>query len=202
VIARTMNTNRNTELEAFELPGERLNHILDQIGFKQGRGRVAEFQNYLAEKSPGVFADLKYTTVRSWFQEHSPPMRKIDAAIQALQFEYKFRHDISQIKTWWKVGGFYPFVNESGEPAPSITDLQQEAKDNEEKLQFVIMSLVTEETGEHFKSLSSKDLVRLKDKVAQFAQDYSDPFKTDCPSDYLRMAIKAELSELLNKKKK
>jgi len=69
-------------------------------------------------------------------------MRKIDAAIQALQLEYKFRNDISQIKTWWKVGGFYPFVNKSGDTTPSITDLQQEVKDNEEKLQFVISHLL------------------------------------------------------------
>lgn len=197
-----MNTKRNTNTEAFESPGERLNHLLDQIGFKQGRGRVADFQSYLTEKSPGLFSDLKYTTVRSWFQEHAPPMRKIDAVIQALQKEYPFHHDISQIKTWWKVGGFYPFVNDSGDPSPSITDLQRDAKDNEEKLQFVVMSLVTEETGELFKSLSSQDLVKLKDKVVKFAQEFADPFKTECPSEYLRMAIRDELSAILDSKKK
>lgn len=202
VIARTMNTKRNTEHVAFDLAGDRLNHILDQIGFKQGRGRVVEFQSYLIDKAPNVFSDLKYTTVRSWFQEHSPPMRKIDAAMQALQHDYTFHHDISQIKTWWKVGGFYPFVNESSDPVPSINVLQQEATDNNEKLQFVVMSLVTEETGDLFNTLSSKDLIMLKDKVIHFAQDFSDPFKTDCPAEYLRMVIKAELSSLLSKQKK
>lgn len=194
-----MNMKTNTDAESFELSGDRLNHLLDQIGFKQGRGRVSEFQNYLAEKSPALFSDLKYTTVRSWFQEHSPPMRKIDAAIQALQYDYTFCHDISQIKTWWKLGGFYPFINKSGDPTPTITDLQQKTKDNEEKLQFVIMSLVTEETGELFKSFATKDLVRLKDKVVQFAQDYADPFKTECPSEYLRMIIREEMFAISNK---
>lgn len=197
-----MNTNRDTNTEAFELPGERLNHILDQIGFKQGRGRVADFQNFLTEQSPDQFPELKYTTVRSWFQEHAPPMRKIDAVMQALQQVYRFHHDISQIKTWWKVGGFYPFVGGSGEPTPSITELQQDAKDNEEKLQFVIMSLVTEETGDLFKSLSSQDLVIIKDRVVRFAQEFADPFKTECPSEYLRMAIRDELSVILDSKKK
>lgn len=196
-----MNTKRNTDTEAFESPGDRLNHILDQIGFKQGRGRVADFQIYLTETSPDLFSDLKYTTVRSWFQDHAPPMRKIDAIIQALQKEYPFHHDISQVKTWWKVGGFYPFISNTGEPTPTITDLQRDVKENEDKLQFVVMSLVTEETGEAFKSLSSHELVRLKDKAVKFAQEFADPFKTECPSDYLRMAIKDELSTILDSKK-
>ncbi|WP_444928308.1 hypothetical protein ACJJI4_24085 (plasmid) [Microbulbifer sp. TRSA002] len=197
-----MSTKRNTEHDAFGLAGNRLNHILDQIGFRQGRGRMAEFQSYLTDKAPNIFGDLKYTTVRSWFQEHSPPMRKIDAAIQALQYDYTFHHDVSHIKTWWKVGGFYPFVNEFGDPVPSINELQQEATDHNEKLQFVVMSLVTEETGELFRTLSSKELVMLKDKAVQFAQDFSDPFKTECPSEYLRIVIKAELSSLLKKQTK
>ncbi|MCG8330640.1 MAG: hypothetical protein MI974_23285 [Chitinophagales bacterium] len=198
-VERSMNTKRNINTETFELPGERLNHLLDQIGFKQGRGRVTNFQNYLTEKSPNLFSDLKYTTVRSWFQEHAPPMRKIDAVIQALKKEYQFHHDISLIKTWWKMGGFYPFISDSGELSPSITDLQKEVKDKEEKLQFLVMSLVTEETGELFKSLSSQDLVKLKDKVVKFANEFADPFEIECPSEYLRMAIRDELSAILGR---
>ena len=51
-------------------PGDRLNYLLDQIGFISGR--VEAFQNYLIENAADMFEDLKYTTVRSWFQEHAP----------------------------------------------------------------------------------------------------------------------------------
>jgi hypothetical protein len=195
-----MNTNRKKEINTFDSPGDRLNHILDQIGFKQGRGRVTNFQNYLTSTSPDVFSDLKYTTVRSWFRDHAPPMQKIDGIVQSLQKEYVFRHDISLVKTWWKVGGFYPFISESGEPSPTIIDLQQDAIDNQEKVQFVVMHLVTEETGEAFNSLSSQDLIRLKNKAVKLAEEFADPFKTKCPTDYLRMAIRDELSAILNSK--
>ena len=106
-----MDTNSQAEYEPYDSPGDRLSHILDQIGFKQGRGRVRDFQSYLTDSRPDFFSDLKYTTVRSWFQESAPPMLKIDAIISALKEKYSFHHNISQIKTWWKVGGFYPFVH-------------------------------------------------------------------------------------------
>jgi len=192
-----MNTkkNINTSTETFESPGDRLNHILDQIKFKQGRGRVSEFKNYLAERLLDGASDLKYTTVRSWFQEHAPPMRKIDDIMQALQQEYPFKHDISQIKTWWKLGGLYPFVDYLN---PNIAKIQQD----KEKLQFVVMSLVTEETGELFKSLSSENLINLKDKAVKFAEEFVDPFKNECPSEYLRMVIRYELSFILDTENK
>ncbi|WP_020406832.1 hypothetical protein [Hahella ganghwensis] len=196
------NTITNINIEAFGTPGERLNHILDQIGFKQGRGRVTEFHSFLSETSPEAFSDLKYTTVRSWFGDHAPPMRKINAAIQSLQTEFKFNHNISQIKTWWKVGGFYPFSVEHDESTPSVSELQQSSKENEEKLIFIVMSLITEETGTHFHSLPGSELVKIKDKAIEFAKDFSDPFKTNCPERYIRMAIKEELSSILNKSKK
>ena len=195
VIARTMNTKPNTESPAFELAGDRLNHLLDQIGFKKGRGRVAEFQNYLSENAPDVFSDLKYTTVRSWFQEHSPPMRKIDAVIKALQSEYTIHENIPQIKTWWKLGGLYPFSGSD----ENVVESEGRFEDIDEKIQFIVMSLVTEEAGELFQELSGSELVGLKDKVIQFAKDFADPFKTQCPTKYLRMAVKHELIAIQDK---
>ena len=49
------------------------------------------------------------------------------------------------------------------------------------------------ETGELFESLSSQDLIKLKDQVVKFALDFADPFKTECPTEYLRMTIQHHL---------
>lgn len=103
----------NTEELVFDKTGGRLNHILDQIGFREGRGRVSDLQKYLIRTRPEYFANLKYTTVRSWLLESAPPMKKIEVIMDALQDNYEFKHDISQIKNWWKLGGFYPFTKSS-----------------------------------------------------------------------------------------
>lgn len=197
-----MNTERNSEPEEFSSRGERLSHILDKIGFKEGRGRVADFRTFLVSKKPDVFEDLKYTTVRAWFQDSAPPMVKVDVIIDALVENYQFHHglDLSLIKTWWKAGGYYPFVDSEGDKIPSIPELQQEAKNNEDRLQFIVMSLVTDVTGDSFNTLSSDELVRLKDSAIQFARDFADPFKTECPTRFLRMIIQDELTKLSNKK--
>lgn len=183
----------------FYTTGERLNHILDKIGFKHGRGRVTEFHSYLKEYEVEVFNDLKYTTVRSWFQDHTPKMKKIDVIFIALQKNYEFNHDISQIKTWWKLGGYYPFeekldFEELGEKIFSENELDK-------KLQFKVITLVTEESGNAFSDLSYEDLMKLKDKALQFAQDYRNPFKADCPEEYLRLLIQEELRSLIDVKK-
>lgn len=188
-----MATNRDVNTEAFNTPGERLHYLLDQIGFKQGRGRVAEFQSFLMEQSPEGLEDLKYTTVRSWFYEHAPAMRKIDAIIEALQKKYTINQNISQIKTWWKLGGYFPFPDQSAE----AENIQKELYEKEQKLQFQIMSLVTEETGDRFAKLSGRDLLRIKEKALTFATDYADPSKVVCPHDYIRLVIQNELDEIL-----
>lgn len=194
-----MNRHKQTQSNTHDSPGDRLNLILDQIGFKQGRGRVIDFQNYLMERFPKEFRTLKYTTVRAWFQGHAPPMRKIDAIIDALQLEFQFHHDISHIKTWWKVGGPCPFNDETSEELASIHQLQQKRRAVQEKLSFIIMSIVTEETGEHFKSLSASDLIHISDKATTFAEDFLNPFTIECPDEYLRLVVRHELSEILNR---
>jgi len=177
--------------------GQRLNHLLDQIGFKEERGRVAFFQKYLIERKPEVFFGLNYNTVRSWFNNSSPAMVKIDVIISALQESYQFNHNIPQIKTWWKVGGYYPFINGDGSASPTILDIKQKNKENREKAQFIVMSLVTEVAGDSFGSLTGEELVQLKDCAIKMTDDYADPFKTECPSDYLRIAIQNKLESII-----
>jgi hypothetical protein len=193
-----MKTNKQKIPGAYNTPGDRLSHILDQIGFKQGRGRVIDFQNYLTRTSPKYFKDLKYTTVRAWFQDHAPPMRKIDNIFETLQIDYRFQHDVSHIKTWWKAGGFYPFFDKTSTNHPSILELLEKAAIAKEKLPFIIMSIVTDETGELFKSLSGSELIRISDKAACFAENFLDPLNLDCPDEYLRIIIRHELQRVMN----
>lgn len=197
-----MDTENNITKQSFDSPGARLNHLLDQIGFRQGRGRSTELQSYLIKHSPDLFSDsnTKYTTVRSWLLDAAPSMRKIDAIIQALQKQYTIDHDISQIKTWWKLGGLYPFSSDLKEARPSAPQLEQSAKEYEEALQFIVMPLVAQETADFDKTLTSRDLMLIKDKVVKFGNDFADPFKTECPIEYLKMAVKHELSVILEQK--
>ncbi|PCJ88250.1 MAG: hypothetical protein COA54_03000 [Thiotrichaceae bacterium] len=189
-----------TETDSFAESGKRLNHLLDQIGFKAERGRVAFFQKYLIERKPETFDGLNYNTVRSWFNNSSPSMIKIDVIISALQESYSFNHNIPQIKTWWKVGGYYPFIDETGIASPTIHDLQKRNEADREKAQFIVMSLVTEVAGEKFNNLTGEDLVRLKDSAVKMSDDFANPFKTTCPSEYLKIAIQNELKSVLNEK--
>lgn len=195
-----MNANTShQENNLFVSSGERLAHILDQICFKHGRGRINDFHAYLIGKLPEVFGDLKYTTVRSWFHESAPPMKKVDAIIGTLQEDYPFLYDISQIKTWWKVGGYYPFSDgyKLGS-SDSISD-RKSHQINEQKLQFIVMSLVMEETGSSFNELTGEQLVQIKDKAVKLAKDFVDPFQTECPDEYMRMAIRDEIGSIIGR---
>lgn len=176
---------------SFNTVGERLSHILDQIGFKHGRGRIQDFQAYLIDRKPESFSDLKYTTVRSWFHDSAPPMKKINIIIDALQEFYLFKNDISQIKSWWKLGGYYPFSHDS-----KPTDVNESKSLGEQKLQFIVMSMVTEEAGHDFNSLSGEQLIQIKEKAIQLAKDFVDPFITECPVEYMRIAVRDEISQI------
>jgi hypothetical protein len=193
-----MKFNTQNKTDTYNNPGDRLAHILDQIGFKQGRGRVIDFQNYLTRTSPKQFKDLKYTTVRAWFQDHAPPMHKIDVIIETLQTNYSFQHDVSHIKTWWKAGGFYPFSDNGSPNHPTILELMERAAIIKEKLPFIIMAIITEETGELFKSLTGSELVKISDKTTYFAESFLDPLNMECTDEYLRAIIRYELKKVMN----
>lgn len=155
---------------------------------------MADFHNYLTHNCDETFSDLKYTTVRSWFKDHTPPMQKVNAIVDSLNEQYQFHHDLSQIKTWWKVGGFYPFVNVNGDRTPTITEIKDSNAEYEDKLQFIVMALMTEEAGNSFDQLSADDLRKIQRNVLQFAKDFADPFKTECSPHYLRMVIRDSLA--------
>lgn len=193
-----MKTINQKSIELYNTPGDRLSHILDQIDFKKGRGRVIDFQNYLTKTSPNDFSGLKYTTVRSWFRGHAPPMRKIDAIIDTLKINYRFHHDASHIKTWWKAGGFYPFYDTPPANHPTIREIIDKIAIIKEKLPFIIMSIINEETGEIFKSLSGSELIRISDKASKFAENFLDPLNIDCPDEYLRLIVKHELKRIMD----
>lgn len=167
--------------------GERLNHLLDLIGFRIGRGRIPEFQNYLIENVSGM-EHLKYSTVRSWFNEHSPPMKKVNLIINALHKEHKFSVDVDQIKVWWKLGGKSPFQ----EPASEIS------KETTDKLQFLIASIVKEESGENFTALSSAALINAKNRAIELAKDFANPEIVEVPLEYLRIFIADSLKKNSN----
>jgi hypothetical protein len=192
-----MNAKKQTKTNHYPTAGKRLSHILDKIGFKQGRGRITNFQNYLIETCPKDFKGLKYTTVRAWFQDHAPPMQKMDAIINALHAEYQIHHDVSHIKTWWKVGGFYPFTENVSEEHDSLDELKTKIAAVKDKLPFIIMSIVTDEVGEHFSSLSGSELIRISDKATNFAEKFLDPFNTDCPEEHLRLIVQQELLKII-----
>lgn len=173
--------------EAFNSPGERLNHILDKVGFKGGHGRVAEFHLYLKETKCEDFGDLKYSTVRSWFDDHSPVMRKVNMVMEAIYKNYPSNISITTLKTWWKVGGHYPFSN-------NVDDKKREAESEEmAKMDFFISSIVTEECRGIFENISASDLNSLKKMATELAEAFADPFQINCPERFLRLVIKGEL---------
>lgn len=165
----------------FDSPGSRLNHLLDQISFKKGRGRATDFQNYLIKACPSVFGALKYTTAKSWFTHSAPPMGKISVIVDQLDQDYSFRYDLSLIKTWWKLGGFYPFGD---------SNAHQLSENYLEKLQYKVMALITEEAGDLFDNLTVDKLDVIKTNTIKFAHDFVDPAKNECPENYLRIMIK------------
>lgn len=105
------------EEKVFETDGQRLTHILDKVGFRQGHGRMKELVSYLDISFPGI----KYTTVRSWFHDHSPPLAKIETILRALDKDYPLNGEIKLVATWWKAGGHYPFEEAESKPSSRAT---------------------------------------------------------------------------------
>ncbi|MBL4863158.1 MAG: hypothetical protein JKY09_09115 [Crocinitomicaceae bacterium] len=161
--------NTIAQLQQFEISSDRLKHILDKLGFHSGRGRTKNFHEILKENSPDIFKELKYTTVRSWFQgSTSPSMEKVDSIIDVLLEEYSSDRNAVSLKTWWKVGGVYPF--EEAHDSPS-----------KEKMSFMITGIVTEMVGDKFNEINLDDLEEVRSKLTQLADDFANPNVTDVP---------------------
>ena len=110
--------NCNEARHTFEHAGERLDHILEIVNFASGRGRVNKLYELLKESSPDVFGDIKYSTVKSWFQGKTPPIKKLQEALHCLTKEHPIPApaDFNLVMNWWKMGGPYPFdVNPDNE---------------------------------------------------------------------------------------
>jgi hypothetical protein len=69
----------NDKINIFNTLGRRLNHILDNVGSKKGHGRLSEFHAFL---QINLDKELKYSTVRAWFDKSSPPMKKLSQSLR------------------------------------------------------------------------------------------------------------------------
>lgn len=173
--------------QEFPLPGDRLNHLLDVIHFPSGRGRVKEFHQYLIDESANYFEDLNYSTVRYWFKHVCPPMRKIDEVIKALQVHHTINH-ISIVKSWWKIGGVYPFSikENSVQKSKEMPDVQ--------KLKYVIIGMLTSDCQGAVETLTPEQLAKLKESLFTFAVSFENPECKDIPLKYLHVFMRGLLN--------
>ena len=182
----------NREIERLEeqLPGERLNRILDQARFKRVRGRSVDLYEFLNKHCPDEW-DLKLSTVRSWFSKSAPPMKKIIHIIELLDEHYGFtgNPELKAIQGWWKVGGPDPFENAG----------VKTSGENARKLDFLLPSLILDQIGDNFSKFSSAELDEVKDFAINFAMAFNDPNIRKCPEEYLKMAIIFALNKIKNK---
>ena len=168
--------------DQYASPGERLTHLLDNVMFESGRGRTRALYNLLIESSIEDFSDLKFGTVRSWFHNHAPTMRKVSTIVELLSATYVFEQDKEQIAVWWKVGGYYPFSSVS-----DSLDLQ--------KLDFVITSLITDEVSESLQEIDASKLLAIKSMALDMCKAFSDPAISDCPVEYIKTFIRGSLKD-------
>jgi len=121
--------------------GKRLAHILDIAGFNKKHGRILDFHDFLSNKRPIIFSNLKYSTVQAWFSKNSPTLDKMTAIIEALNEDYPFLAngvDIEHVKIWWKEGGYYPFSDH-------INTVQEEAqiyRVNQQETEYDLLSTI------------------------------------------------------------
>jgi hypothetical protein len=121
-------------------------------------------------------------------------MRKIGHVLDALKKKYPINFDEKHLKTWWKVGGFYPF--QSAISQEELNTLDSQAKVKREKAAYVVMSLIHEESGESFNDLSTDELDRISQITNAFVNDFTDPYQTNCPNSYIRAIIRDQLRNL------
>lgn len=175
------------ELTSLEKPGGRLTYLLDSIGFKKGRGRIRSFYQYLVDANPESFGDLKYGAVKSWFNESTPSMSRVDDVIDALHSNFSIGFELPLIKSWWVIGGFNPFEKQTSNV--TMENVQQ----TKELFDFVVQKLIAEELLKLDRPPSIEDLSRAKIFVLGFIEDFADSKKTACPLEYIKMATKYAL---------
>lgn len=171
------------QTDPYRQPGGRLAHILDRIGFFQGRGRMKLLHEILVSNDKYDFSDLKNTTVRAWFHQNAPSMRHINAILDILSGDYEFKDEIEHIAVWWKVGGHYPFPQDYS-PVP-----------NDER-DFIITALITEEANAICPEMEISALLLIKEKMFQMYKEFANPNIKEYPKEHARMLIKGLLNSL------
>lgn len=182
------------EVQSFDSPGSRLSHLLDRIGFKEQRGKMQDFYQYLRHEDPENFGDLSYSTVRGWFSLYSPSIKKIAFIVDALKQNYQIPCDEKHLKTWWKLGGIYPFYLPEAESTEELETLEPESKEAQNKLLYQIMRLISEEDGSHQQSLTREEILSVLEATTDFARDFADPKQTLAPQHYLRAIIRDQIA--------
>lgn len=175
----------------FKNPGDRLNQILDDIGFPDGHGRIKRFMSYIHKEDvgDGILKDIPYSTIRSWFSKQTPTMKKMGLIFDTLEMEYIFKHDTERLKMWWKLGGEYPFQDDINKNISSNSQLDILQKRREKKLTLDVMSLVTSGDLPGFDSVESDDVMKVVEKVVQFGRNFSNPAKIECPKEYMKLML-------------
>lgn len=182
------------EVQSFDSPGSRLSHLLDRIGFKEQRGKMQGFYQYLRDKDPENFGDLSYSTVRGWFSLYSPSIKKIAFIVDALKQNYRIPCDEKHLKTWWKLGGIYPFYLPEADSGEELATLELESKETQNKLLYQIMRLISEEDGSLQHSLTQEEILSVLGATTDFARDFADPKQTSAPQHYLRAIIRDQIA--------
>ena len=167
--------------DQYASPGERLTHLLDNIMFESGRGRTRALYNLLIESSIEEFSDLKFGTVRSWFHNHAPTMRKVSTIVELLSATYVFAQDKEQVAVWWKVGGYYPYDTIE----PSL---------NNDRIEKLVSSIIQTSVQDSGLTVSESTEQRIRDSVLNMCRDFADPSISECPNKYIVMLIKEQLS--------
>tara|TARA_R110001592_G_scaffold316364_1_gene592779 strand:- start:18950 stop:19495 length:546 start_codon:yes stop_codon:yes gene_type:complete len=170
----------------WERPGERLVKILDEIGFPEGYGRMIKLQEVLILKNKAAFSSLSYSAVKSWFSDRAPTMSRIDDVFDALAEDYPFPNDQRLIKSWWKVGGFYPFKDELDENG---------IKDISTKLEIKLSVIISNLMGESFADVSTEDLKTIKNKALGILEKFADPVEKEPDDDTLAVIVRGILSK-------
>ncbi len=182
------------KVQSFDSPGSRLSHLLDRVGFKEQRGKMQDFYQYLRDKDPENFGDLSYSTVRGWFSLYSPSIKKIAFIVDALKQNYQIPCDEKHLKTWWKLGGIYPFYLPEAESTEALETVEPESKEAQNKLLYQIMRLISEEDGSHQHSLTREEILSVLEATTDFARDFADPKQTLAPQHYLRAIIRDQIA--------
>ncbi|EIF42836.1 hypothetical protein DOK_11666 [gamma proteobacterium BDW918] len=156
------------------------------MGFPEGHGRMIKLLEYLSQNNPAAFEGLSYSTVKGWFNDRAPGMTKIDDVFEALSHEYSIAGDQRLIKSWWKLGGFYPFTEDRVESGLSA------------KLQIQLGNIIAEALGSELHSASPDTIEGIQSEVVRIVTAFTDPDTTEPDLKTLSTIVQGVLATLRN----